>query len=152
MNESTSAYREVSVSYDDFIVTKSDQQGNLIYANRAFMQISGYPEYELLGKPHSMFRHPDTPNGIYRLLWNKLESGQECFLYLKNRTRNGDSYWVFTNISMDLNGGGKPSAYFAVHRRPHPEGVEAIKPIYQEMRRIEQSAGQRDAADQSLNW
>lgn len=144
--------QEVMVNQEEFMVTKTDLKGNLIYANRAFMQISGYPEYELLGKPHSIIRHPDMPHGIFRLLWETIESGRECFLYLKNLTRNGDFYWVFSNVSVDRDDKGSPKAYFSVRRRPSREGVEAIKPLYQEMRRIEQSAGSGDAAGASLRW
>jgi PAS domain-containing protein len=43
MTQHSSHDQEVMVNQSEFMVTKSDLKGNLIYANRAFMQITGYP-------------------------------------------------------------------------------------------------------------
>ena len=100
MNRSTAQQQTYTLEQSDFMVTKSDLKGNLIYANRAFMRISGYPEYEIIGKPHHLFLHPDMPKGIFKLLWEHLKSEQECLLYLKDITRDGSYYWVFTNVTV----------------------------------------------------
>ena len=43
------------------IVTKTDLKGQITYANRAFIDISGFHEDELLGFSHNIVRHPDMP-------------------------------------------------------------------------------------------
>ncbi|MEJ2403300.1 MAG: PAS domain-containing protein [Candidatus Thiodiazotropha sp.] len=152
MTQHSSHDQEVMVNQSEFMVTKSDLKGNLIYANRAFMQITGYPEYEILGKPLNLFRHPDMPKGMFRLLWDHLENDQECYLYLKNRTRDGDFYWTFTNTILIHDPQGKPATYFSAQRRPSREGVSTIIPIYQEMLTIEHGSSGTRAAELSLQW
>lgn len=69
--------REISLDDDSFIVTKTDLRGNIIYANRIFMQITGYRESELLGKPQNIIRHPEMPKGVFRYLWQEIAAGRE---------------------------------------------------------------------------
>jgi PAS domain S-box-containing protein len=144
--------REIVMADGDFIVSKTDLKGRITYANRVFMKIAGYPEQELLNEQHNIIRHPDMPRGVFRLLWNVIESGQECFAYVKNMAKNGDYYWVFANVTVDYDSSGKPIGYFSVRRKPSKAGIEAITPVYAEMMRIEQKAGVRDAPDASVNW
>jgi PAS domain S-box-containing protein len=151
-NLTTPTQHEVHLDEDSFIVSKTDLKGKITYANRVFMHIAGYKENELLGVQHNILRHPDMPRGVFRLLWNVLESGNECFAYVKNMCKNGDFYWVFANITVDYDRVGNPIGYFSVRRKPSQEAIEAITPIYQEMLRIEQQAGAANAPDTSLKW
>ncbi|MEW8263014.1 MAG: PAS domain S-box protein, partial [Candidatus Thiodiazotropha taylori] len=80
----TPTTREIIMDENDFIVSKTDLKGRITYANRIFMKIAGYAEHELLNVQHNIIRHPDMPRGVFRLLWNVIESGQECFAYVKN--------------------------------------------------------------------
>jgi len=144
--------REILMQDQDFIVSKTDLKGRITYANRVFMRIAGYAERELLNVQHNIIRHPDMPRGVFRLLWSVIENGQECFAYVKNLAKNGDFYWVFANVTMDYDANGKPIGYFSVRRKPSRAGIDAVTPVYQEMLRIEQRAGARDAPDASLNW
>ena len=151
-NLTTPTQHEVHLDQDSFIVSKTDLKGKITYANRVFMHIAGYRENELLGVQHNILRHPDMPRGVFRLLWNVLESGNECFAYVKNMCKNGDFYWVFANITVDYDSAGNPIGYFSVRRKPSQEAIETITPIYQEMLRIEQQAGAANAPDASLKW
>ena len=60
---------------DQIIVSKTDTQGRLTYVNGLFVDISGYPEHELIGKPHNIIRHPDMPRSVFKLLWDRIASG-----------------------------------------------------------------------------
>ncbi|MBW9266201.1 MAG: PAS domain-containing protein [Candidatus Thiodiazotropha sp. (ex. Lucinisca nassula)] len=144
--------REILMDENDFIVSKTDLKGRIIYANRIFMKIAGYNEGELLGVQHNIIRHPDMPRGVFRLLWNVIESGNECFAYVKNMAKSGDFYWVYANVTVDYDDKNNPIGYFSVRRKPSREGIEAMIPVYKEMLRIEQQAGARDAPNASLQW
>ena len=152
MNTVSGSGRELTIDQDDFLVSKSDLKGCLTYVNRTFMRMSGYPEYELLGQQHNIIRHPDMPRGIFHLLWQRLTSGRECYLYLKNLSREGDFYWAFTHVSIALDEDGRPRGYFSVGRRPSHRGVETITPMYEEMLRIEQRSDAKRAAELSSHW
>ncbi|MEW8562985.1 MAG: aerotaxis receptor Aer [gamma proteobacterium symbiont of Ctena orbiculata] len=144
--------REIFMDENDFIVSKTDLKGRITYANRIFMRIAGYSESELLGVQHNIIRHPDMPRGVFRLLWQVIESGEECFAYVKNMAKNGDFYWVYANVTVDYDSNLNPVGYFSVRRKANREGVETISQIYRDMLEIERQAGVRDAPDASLNW
>ncbi len=148
----TPTNREIPMRDGDFIVSKTDLKGRIIYANRIFMRMAGYSESELLGVQHNIVRHPDMPRGVFRLLWNMIGSGKECFAYVKNMAKSGDFYWVYANVTVDYDSNSQPIGYFSARRKPSQDGIAAITPIYQEMLRIEQQAGVRDAPDASLKW
>ncbi len=61
---------ERSLGDDDFIVTKTDAKGRILYANRIFIALSGFSEAELLGSQHNIIRHPDMPRSVFKLLWD----------------------------------------------------------------------------------
>lgn len=143
--------REISLGDDDFIVTKTDANSRITYANRMFMRISGYSEPELLGQPQSIVRHPDMPKGLFRLLWQTITQGKECFAYVNNLAKNGDNYWVFANISPEMDERGEITGYFSCRRQPNASALAKIKPIYEAMRTLEtQTPLGGDAANRSL--
>ncbi len=143
--------REISLEDDSFIVTKTDLQGIISYANRTFMQISGYREAELLGQPQNIVRHPDMPKGLFKLLWQQIAAGEECFAYVNNRAKNGDNYWVFANISPVFDTQRRHTGYFSCRRKPQRSAVEKVLPFYQQMRQIEQQHP-TDRGEHSMRW
>src|SRR4030065_222076 len=76
---------------DDFIVSMTDTKGRITYGNRIFIEFSGYSETELLGSQHNIIRHPDMPRAVFKLLWDTIQSQNECFAYVKMCPRMADS-------------------------------------------------------------
>jgi PAS domain S-box-containing protein len=126
---------------DDFIVSKTDLKGRITYCNRIFMEIAGYEESELLGIQHNIIRHPDMPRAVFNMLWETLKGGQEFFGYIKNLCKDGSHYWVFANVTPSYNHKAEVVGYYSVRRRPRPEALQIITPIYQEMLAAEKKAG-----------
>ena len=143
---------EVVLDDGDIIVSKTDLKGRITYANRVFMRIANYPEKDLLLKQHNIIRHPDMPRGAFKLLWDTLETGQEFFAYVKNMTSDGHFYWVFANITPDMDERGRVVGYFSVRRKPKPSAVAAIQSIYQEMLEVERRAGPANAPAASISF
>jgi PAS domain S-box-containing protein len=143
---------EVSLSDDEFIVSKTDTKGLITYVNRTFMAIAGYSEPELLGIQHNIIRHPDMPRGAFKLLWDTLKDGHEFFGYVKNMCKDGSYYWVFANVTPDYDTQGQLRGYYSVRRKPSRKAINAIIPIYQEMLRIEKSSNTKDAMNNSTAY
>ncbi len=143
--------REISLDEESFIVTKTDLKGIISYANRTFMQISGYRETELLGQPQNIVRHPEMPKGLFKFLWQQIAAGEECFAYVNNRAKNGDNYWVFANISPVFDTQHRQTGYFSSRRKPNRAAIEKVIPIYRHMRQIEQQYP-ADRGEQSMRW
>ncbi|WP_310440535.1 PAS domain-containing protein [Sulfuricurvum sp.] len=135
------AGKEVFFLDNQFIVSKTDTSGKIIYGNELFVQISGYSESELLNQPHNILRHPDMPATVYKHLWDNIKQKEEVFAYVINRTRNQDFYWVFAHITASLDDNNKIIAYHSVRRKPDIQALDAIKPLYQALLKAERSGG-----------
>ncbi|MDP2850822.1 MAG: PAS domain-containing protein [Sulfuricurvum sp.] len=135
------AGKEVFFLDNQFIVSKTDTSGKIIYGNELFVQISGYSESELLNQPHNILRHPDMPATVYKHLWDHIKQKEEVFAYVINRTKNQDFYWVFAHITASLDDNNKIIAYHSVRRKPDIQALDAIKPLYQALLIAERSGG-----------
>ncbi len=135
---------------DDFLVSKTDAKGRITYGNRIFIEFSGYEEWELLGQQHNIVRHPDMPRGVFKFLWDTIAAKQECFAYVKNMSKDGGFYWVFANITPSLNAQGQIEGYFSVRRKPRPQAVAVMEPLYRQLLDVERKAGPKDACDASI--
>ena len=132
---------ERSLGDDDFIVTKTDAKGRILYANRIFIALSGYTEAELLGSQHNIIRHPDMPRAVFKLLWDHIAAGQEFIGYVKNMARDGSFYWVLATVTPDRDGERGIVGYTSVRRKPQREAVAAASALYREMAGAEAAAG-----------
>ncbi len=152
MNHSQTAgkQRERVMREDDFLVSKTDLKGRITYGNRIFIEFSGYSEAELLGAQHNIVRHPDMPRGVFKFLWDTLQAKQECFAYVKNRSKDGGFYWVFANVTPSYAADGKVDGYFSVRRKPRASAIAAVTGLYRQMLEEENRVGSKDACGASL--
>lgn len=151
-NKVTPTLQERVMRENDFIVSKTDLSGRITYCNEIFIEFSGYTEDELLGAQHNIIRHPDMPRGVFKFLWDTLQARRECFAYVKNMSKDGGFYWVFANVTPDLDAAGQPTGYFSVRRKPRADAVATLAELYRAMLEEERRAGPRDAPAASLAW
>lgn len=126
---------------DDFIVSKTDTKSRLTYVNEIFMTMAEYTEEELLGKPHNIVRHPDMPKTVFKLLWDRIQNKEEIFAYVINKTKNGNAYWVFANVTASVDERGNIIGYYSARRKPSSSALELIIPLYKKMIDAERSGG-----------
>lgn len=93
------SYQEYVLSADTVILSTSNLQGDILSCNKGFIEASGYSESEILGKPHSILRHPDMPKEAFKDLWDTIEAGRPWFGLVKNLRKDGRHYWVAANAS-----------------------------------------------------
>ncbi|OGS90148.1 MAG: hypothetical protein A2061_05645 [Gallionellales bacterium GWA2_59_43] len=115
------------------LVSKTDLKGLITYCNRAFLDVSGYGERELIGAPHNLIRHPDIPPEIFADLWKTVQAGNPWNGIVKNRCKNGDYYWVEANVTPLLEG-GRPVGYVSLRYRASAEQIAAAEQAYQMVR------------------
>jgi PAS domain S-box-containing protein len=130
---------------NDFIVSMTDTTGRITYGNRIFIEFSGYSEEELIGTQHNIIRHPDMPRAVFKLLWDKITNREECFAYVKNMSKDGSFYWVFTNVTPVIDHTGNITGYFSVRRKPKASGVKVATEVYRLMLEAEKKAGPASA-------
>lgn len=132
--------QEVFFSPDEIIVSKTDLKGNMTYVNQTFCNVSGYKEIDLLGKPHSLIRHPNMPRSVFKLVWDRVQSGREIFGYVVNRTIDNNYYWVFAHVTPSFDKDHKIVGYHSNRRVPDKNIVASvISPLYAKLLQIEES-------------
>ncbi len=97
-------------------ISITDSNANILYANRAFETLSGYPRDEVLGKKQSILSSNATPEAIYRRLWRTIKGKKAWSGTLVNRTRNGEDYIAALTISPVLNQDGAIAFFLGMHR------------------------------------
>ncbi|MBB3224576.1 methyl-accepting chemotaxis protein [Pseudoduganella umbonata] len=120
---------EVLLQEGKTIVSTTDLQGNITYANPYFIHISGFTEEELIGAPQNILRHPDMPAEAFADMWRSICRGYPWTGMVKNRCKNGDFYWVLANVTPVIEN-GKPVGYMSVRTRPSREMVEQAAQAY----------------------
>ena len=90
---------ETTVPEGELIISRTDLNGNITYANETFCEISGYAIEELLGKSHNIVRHPDMPSPIFEELWKTLQEKKQWRGVVKNLRKDKGYYWVEAIIS-----------------------------------------------------
>lgn len=131
--------QEVFFDRNDLIVSKTDLDGRITYANHTFLEVSDYEEDEVLGKQHNVIRNGNMPRAIFEFLWSTIQSGKEIFAYVVNSTKHGDHYWVQAHVTPSRRG-ETIVGYHSTRRVPNPHTIQSvIMPLYDKLARIEQS-------------
>lgn len=131
------------------IVTKTDLKGQISYANRAFIEISGFAESELLGQPHNIVRHPDMPQEAFDDMWKTIQAGHPWRGLVKNRSKGGDFYWVDA-YATPIRENGLITGYMSVRNSPNRQQVADAEKLYADIR-SRQAAMPRTRYDSGLS-
>ena len=115
------------------IVSKTDLQGNIVYANPCFIEVSGFTEDELIGAPQNILRHPDMPAAAFADMWATLKDGLPWTGIVKNRCKNGNFYWIRANVT-PVREQGRIVGYMSVRTRASPVTIAAAEEAYRLMR------------------
>lgn len=82
----------------NMIASVTDEKGKILYVNKKFCEVSGYTPNELIGQNHSIVNSRYHSKDFFANLWATLRSGNIWQGEIKNKTRQGDCYWVDTVI------------------------------------------------------
>ena len=132
---------EKMLGEDDFIVSKTNLQGKIIYCNEIFAEMAGHSFGDLIGANHNLIRHPDMPRIAFKILWDLIQNKKEFFGFVKNLRADGGYYWVFAYITPDYDLHGNIISYTSVRRKMSDSAKEAVIPLYQKLLDAERSGG-----------
>jgi PAS domain S-box-containing protein len=124
--------KEAPFPANTVLITKTDTKGMITYCNDAFVQISGYSRAELIGKSHNIVRHPDMPPQAFKWLWDTLKSERPWRGMVKNRSKNGDHYWVRATVAPVIEN-AKIIGYVSVRKAPTRNQVAEAEAYYREL-------------------
>nr|WKF55824.1 Aerotaxis receptor [Paraburkholderia busanensis] len=120
---------EYVLSGQDVIITRTDLQGRIVYANEAFLRSSGYPHAEVIGAPQNIVRHPEMPEEAYRDLWDTIGRDRPWTGVVKNRRKQGGFYWVLANVTPVFERGEKVG-YMSVRTKPTAVQIARATRLY----------------------
>jgi len=120
--------RESKLGRDTIIVSETDEKGNIIYANEDFCKISKYTKDDLIGNPHNMVRHSDMPHATFKDLWKTIKAGNIWKGIVKNRTEDGNYYWVNATVYPSRKVSGQIK-YISVRVRPTEDEIEKAQKL-----------------------
>ncbi|MBP1225912.1 PAS domain-containing protein [Flavobacterium sp. 1355] len=134
--------REVDWNKTKVLLSKTDTKGTILYANEAFIDVSGYDEFELIGQPHNVIRHPDMPKVIFKFLWDSIKANQNIHAIIKNMSKTGRYYWVITDFKIISDSDGEIVGYFGTRKSvPDDIIIKFIEPLYKKLLHIEEASG-----------
>jgi aerotaxis receptor len=125
--------REYDFPADATLMSTTDPQSHITYANDAFVSVSGFTREEIQGNPHNMVRHPDMPPEAFADMWNTLKAGEPWTALVKNRRKNGDHYWVRANAT-PVARDGRITGFMSVRTKPSRQEIDAAEALYSDFR------------------
>ena len=130
--------KEIQLNQEDSIISTTDLKGQITYVNKAFLDISGFTENELIGKSHNIVRHPDMPPAAFKDLWETIKEGDNWRGIVKNRCENGDYYWVEAFVSPVIIN-SKLVGYQSVRSKASHEQINQASSLYARLNKDQSS-------------
>lgn len=109
------------------IMDITDSNGIITDVNDNFLTISGYTKEEIIGKTHRLLDSGYHSAAFYRKIWSTVSEGKVWDGEIKNRSKNGEEFWVSTTIIPCLNVAGKPSQYISIRRNITEQKIASQK-------------------------
>lgn len=88
----------IEIVNNNILISSTDENGIITDVSEAFCEISGYSKKELIGKTHALLKHDDTSMEFFTHMWEVILSGKEWRGEIKNKTKSGITYWVYSVI------------------------------------------------------
>ena len=117
---------------DDVLISATDAQGRINFANGKFYEIAEYQRGELINKPHNIIRHPDMPKTAFKDLWSVIESGNLWTGIVMNKSKSGKHYWVKALV-FPCYSNKEIVGYISVRKKPSFQEVEMAKEAYRRL-------------------
>ena len=78
------------------LVIEFDLEGNIIFANSKFLELTGYRSKEIVGKNHSIFMIEEDLSDVEycQKFWKRLSNGEFISDVFRRKTKNGENLWI----------------------------------------------------------
>ncbi len=139
---------EKGLSPNITLVCKLDKNGYIKFINKAYTDITGFTEKDLIGQSHEIIQHPKMPQTILERAWEAINDNKHQYLISKNITKNGEYFWSIADIHSKLN--KKPETIY-IRRKYLPNDLkEEFEKLYEILYGIENSGGGMEIARKYL--
>ena len=131
--------REISLAPSQKLISATDIHGGITYCNDAFVEISGFERADLIGAPQNIVRHPDVPPAVFAHMWGALKQGLPWMGIVKNRSKNGDHYWVNAYVTPIFHG-REVVGFESVRVKPSADEIRRAQVLYRRLSQGKSSA------------
>jgi diguanylate cyclase (GGDEF)-like protein/PAS domain S-box-containing protein len=101
---------------ENVMISHADLQGVTTSVSKAFCQMTGYSNEELIGQKYNILRVEDIPSSLYENLWNTIKRGKVWHGEIKNIAKDGHYYWVEASIYPDFDDHGDLIGFNAIRQ------------------------------------
>jgi len=115
------------------MITETDLEGMVTYANRKFQEFVGYSKEEIIGLPHSIIRHPDMPEGLFYAMWKIIRQKKIWRGYIKSLCRDGSYFWALVYIQPKFDSEGRHIGYIANRRDAYAYMIASTEEKYAQL-------------------
>ncbi len=116
---------DVEYTFTQNLIYEIDTNGIITYANQNFCQVTGFRKEELIGKNHSIFKHPDVPQELYENLWSTKKRLKQWFSTIKNMRRDGMYFWSDIHCTVKYDSDTQEvSGFIIVHKPTSTSNIE----------------------------
>ena len=141
---------EILFNENEILLSTTDLESHVTYANPKFCEIAGYSLDEMRGKPHNLVRHSDMPKAAFANLWQYIKAGDSWMGPVKNRCKNGKYYWVNAFVTPIRNSRNEIVEYQSVRTKPQRDVVERANIEYKKINEGKRSKALKSPVDYSL--
>ena len=96
------------------IVSITNVQGEITYANDKFCQISGFARSEILGRTHKLISSGTHPRSFFADMWSTILAGKVWHGEICNRSKTNEIYWVNATLVPLHDEAGRPTFFIAI--------------------------------------
>lgn len=108
--------RKLSAAVEQSPVTIiiTNRQGDIEYANPAFMKTTGYEREDVVGRNLRMFKTDSRTDDYYRNIWQTISEGAIWQDEFHSKKKNGELFWEKSTIGPITESDGKTSHFIAL--------------------------------------
>jgi len=136
------------------IVSITDLAGKIVYVNDKFIEISKYSADELIGKTHHIVNSGYHPDIFFKNMWQTIIQGKHWRGEIKNKTKDGEFYWVDTVITPVFDQKNRIFQYLSVRNliTRQKENEEKLISIQKEMEKRERQLKDAQQVAKTGSW
>lgn len=142
--------KEQVFSSSEILLSTTDLDSHIKYANSNFCSIAGYSLDELMGNPHNQVRHPDMPKAAFKDLWSTIQQGDSWMGPVMNKCKNGDYYWVNAFVTPIRDKAGDVFEYQSVRTVLDEEVKDRANLVYPQLKQGKVPLAAKKKADKTL--
>lgn len=88
----------IKIVNDNVIILTTTKKGRITSVSSALCHLTGFSPSQLLGKNFRVLDCIKTPKNVYQTIWSSLKQAKQCSCEIKNKTLNGESYYLKSTI------------------------------------------------------